>query len=44
MDPPLREAMAAGVGGGAHLTSLKLPLVPGMSEGNSSGVLLPHDL
>lgn len=28
----------------SYLTSLKLPLVPGMSEGNSSGVLLPHDL
>lgn len=28
----------------SHLTSLKLPLVPGISEGNSSGVLLPHDL
>lgn len=27
-----------------HLTSLKFPLVPGISVGNSSGVLLPQDL
>lgn len=27
-----------------NLISLKFPLTPGISDGNSSGVLLPHDL
>ena len=39
-----RELDSSCAGTKSYLTSLKLPLVPGMSVGNSSGVLLPHDL